>query len=124
METLSKGIKKPGSGDRGSTFWTALESNAQQQNDHTHDGNDGFQVSSKTLTRGTQAVSGSGWSSSDGAYRKTITMPSGYTWGACIITAHRNSDGKQIFPDMVKIDATSFYLYMPFNDVAVDLLFT
>lgn len=124
METLSNGYQKPADGDRGSVFWDALRNNAQKTNDHVHDGATGVAIASKYLSRQTAAVSASTWVATGDMFKKAITMPSGYTWGACEILAFLHTDSSQIFPKMVKTGASAFDLYMPTDNVAVDLLYT
>ena len=51
--TLSYGFIKPQSGDPMATWQSALESDVQQLNDHTHDGTNSALISAKSISTGT-----------------------------------------------------------------------
>jgi hypothetical protein len=56
-------------------------------------------------------------------FRKLVTVATGYTWGSSSIVCQLNSDGSIIYPTLEKVNATTFYLYMPVDNVAVDVYF-
>ena len=123
--TLTYGHKKPSTGDRGSTFFTNLEDNITQDDAHTHDGTTSAVIDAKNITKSTVSVTNSGWSSSGVLYRKSVTMTSGFTFGSTNLRFFLNGGsytGNEIFPTIEKINATSFYLYMPVSNQAVDVL--
>ena len=125
--TLTYGRKKPSTGDRGSTFFGNLEDNITLDDAHSHDGNDSVKVTTKNLTRSTVAVTNSGWSSSGVMYRKLVTLTTGWTLGACDVRFFLNGGTltkNEIFPTCEWVTSGTFYLYMPVNDQAVDVLLT
>lgn len=123
METLTYGRKKPEDGDKGSQFWDALADNVTLDDGHDHDGSDSAQISSKNLTRGSVAVTSSGWSADGTRFRKTVTVPSGWSLATSAPIFLLNSSGNRIYPHYEKITTTSFYLYMPVDNLAVDCIF-
>jgi hypothetical protein len=122
--TLTYGRKQPTDGDRGAYFWDALKDNVALDDAHSHDGVDSPQLSTTALSTGASAVTNSGWTADGDWYYKTITMPTGYEWGSCQMSFFLNSDGNQIFPQTVRVNSTSYKLYMPVSNVAVDVLYT
>lgn len=123
MQTLTYGRKKPASGDRGNQFWPALEDNIDLDDAHSHDGADSAPIPSKNLTRGSVAVSASSWVADGTRFKKTVTVASGYSLATSAPVFLLNATGDRIYPDYAKINNTSFTLYMPFDDKAVDVLF-
>lgn len=128
METLSNGVKKPVDGDRGSVFWDALESNAQIQNDHSHDGVDSELLSFASVEKDYVLVTSSLWLASGNYYRKSVPMPAGFEWGVRDIQVFGSGgsyglDGSRLYPKLEKITATIFYVYMPVNDQALNIAF-
>lgn len=126
MDTLSYGYKKPANGDKGSVFFPALAVNAQLTNDHTHNGSDSAPILAKSLTKGSVAVTNSGWTASGNYFRKTVAFPSGYTWGnheIVTVMSGGATPGARLYPHFEKIDTTNAYVYMPVDDQALTLLF-
>ncbi len=124
METLTYGRKKPEDGDKGAQFWDALADNAELDDAHTHDGSDSPVLSSQHMTRGSVAVSSGSWNASGTRFRKTVTVPSGWSLASSAPVFLLNASGDRIYPHYEKINNTSFYLYMPVDNLAVDCLFT
>lgn len=127
MLTLTYGTKKPETGDRGAVFFPALADNATAHDAHTHDGVTSALILSKNLTRGSVAVDAISWSASGSRYRQTVTVPTGHSLASSVPMFLLNGGtlaGNRIYPDYEKISNTSFYLYMPVNDQAVDCIFT
>jgi hypothetical protein len=122
--TLTYGRKRPADGDRGSSFWDSLKDNITLDDAHDHDGTDSPALYTKGITPGTSAVTNSGWTADGAWYYKTVTMPTGWTWGSCQMSFFLNSDGNQIHPYTVKVNSTSYKLYMPVSNYAVDVLYT
>jgi hypothetical protein len=122
--TLTYGRKRPTAGDRGSYFWDALKDNITLDDAHSHNGVNSPQLATTALSTGASAVTNSGWTADGDWFYKTVTMPTGYEWGACQISFFLNSDGNQIFPRTVRVNSTSYKLYMPVDNAAVDVLYT
>lgn len=119
MLTLSFGFKKPQTGDKGSVFFPALETNFQLLNDHTHNGSNSAKLTAASSTVVTQAISSASWASQgDGMYRQTITLPGTLKYDECQI-GMKLSTGAQVFPQVEKVSATTYYVYV--NDNSLDL---
>lgn len=123
MLTLSKGFKKPQTGDKGSIYFPAMEENIQQLNDHTHNGVDSQALTGAVITNGTASVGAADWVlQSAGTYRALVTLPGSYTYDGShkeVRIAGGAMDGDVIFPTIEKVSATSLYLYV--NDNTLDL---
>jgi hypothetical protein len=104
---LSKLFEKPSSPTNGDLWWAAMERNIQYMNDHTHNG-----TNSQLIAGNTQAVSGAAWGADlgGGSYRQTITVPSGINFDNNRIEV-RTSDGQMVYPTIVKVSTTTFYIY-------------
>lgn len=129
MQTLSNGVKKPQTGDKGSVFFPALESNFQIQNDHIHEGTDSERLSSKAMTTYSETVAAAasgGWShQGSGVYRKTISMPSPFQWDTCIVEFRIDDSSKErLFLKATKVTATSFYVYANLNTLDLVILYS
>ncbi len=123
MLTLTYGRKQPEDGDKGSQFWPALEDNIARDDAHTHDGVDSPVIPTSNNTRGSVAVSSGSWLANGTRFRKTVTVASGYSLATCIPMFLLNASGNRIYPHYEKINNTSFYLYMPVDNLAVDVIF-
>ncbi len=123
MDRLTYGRKKPEDGDKGSQFWDALADNVALDDGHTHDGAHSALIPSSNLSKGSVAVTDSGWSASGTRFRKTVTVASGYSLATSAPVFLLNASGDRIYPHYEKINATSFYLYMPVDNLAVDVIF-
>jgi hypothetical protein len=121
MQTLSHGIKKPNTGDRG--FFSALEDNFQQLNDHTHNGIDSEQLNCKSIAGVTGTISSASWVDlGDGNYRFLVTVPAGVTYDDSVISV-RLSTGHVIYPSIEKVSNTQFYVYVNDNTLNLTLVY-
>lgn len=80
MQVLSKGFKKPQTGDLGTVWFAALEDNTQQTNDHNHNGNNSEKISSINLSTADakiQVLSGTFVDQGNGYWRSTVAIPTG-----------------------------------------------
>lgn len=133
VQTLTFGLKKPETGDKGTPVFEALEDNIDLLDTHDHDGQNSKRMNSYNVSRGTVSVSDSEWSSSGNLYRKTVTLPTGFStangsdFGKASIRFFLSGgtyDGNECLPKIERINATSFYLYSPVNDQAFTVVFT
>ena len=121
MQTLSYGIKKPTSGDRGSEWFPALEENIQRQNDHDHDGVDSAQILSTNIAPVQQPLSSENWSHvSNGIYRQLVAIPNGKLFDNSIIVFRDASDRGQLMLEVLKVTSTSYYVFC--NDSSINLI--
>lgn len=119
--TLSKGYKKPETGDRGSVWFQNLEDNIDLVNSHDHDGTDGEKILSKNLTSTTSAIASGDWGtdSGGGTYSATVTFPTGVTYENHVLTFIDDATGDQIFPTVTKASSTTMTVTV--NDNTLDL---
>lgn len=123
--TLSYGYIKPVTGDRGSVWFPALESDIQRTNDHTHNGTDSALLPSTSVqvTVGS-APSGSWVAQGGGRYRQTVTAPAAITEiNNVAILARLNSTKAILYPTIERVTATTFYVYTNDNSLTFDILY-
>lgn len=112
MITLSKGIKKPQNPDTGDIWFPGLESNAQIQNDHNHDG-----LSSQLLAITTQAILSASWTAAagkTGIYVQTVTVPAGFSYDSCDVL-FKLSSGEIVYPSIERVTSTTYKIYTTDN---------
>lgn len=113
MQTLSYGFLLPNAGDKGSTLWSSLETDIQKVNDHTHDGANSAPIAANNIASTQQTIPAANWASYGGPtghYRQLVTMSAGYTFD--LKNVHfRTSDGEYVYPKVVKVTSTTFYIY-------------
>jgi len=125
MQTLSYGYLKPQTGDKGSVFFPALESNIQQLNDHTHNDANSAKLTAASSVVVAQNVSSAGWSStSGGRYRQAVTLSGGLNYDDVVITIKDQTSKNVLLLGIEKIDATSFYVYTIDNTIALTINYT
>lgn len=122
--TLSKGYKKPATGDRGSSFYPNLEDNIELSNSHKHNGVDGEKINVKDLVVSSQTISSASWGSDLGGstYRQLVTLPTGITFDDMIVKfqiSGGGDDGVQISPTLVKASSNTYYIYVNDNTIAI-----
>lgn len=117
MQTLSFGFLKPEPDDTGDIFFSAMEQNMQQLNDHDHDG-----VNSARLALTSASILAANWVAAPlggGLYRQLITMPAGMQYDTSVIT-FKLSTGEVLYPTVERVNATQYYVYV--NDNTLDLV--
>lgn len=121
MITLSKGYKKPETGDFGDIWFTALEDNITLSNSHKHDGVDGEKLTAININSSTVSVlSGSFVDQGDGYFRAPVSIPSGGLADNFTVTVKDPTTKEQIFAKTEKASSTSYYVYINFvQDVEV-----
>ena len=119
METLNYGFKKPQTGDKGSTFFPALEDDIQKMNDHLHDGTETPRLTTKSVTMVTASILAAGWTAvSNGIYKQTVTMPVGMLFNDFYVN-FKLSSGHQVFPSVEKVSASTYDVFV--NDNSLNL---
>lgn len=123
MLTLSYGYLKPQTGDKGSTFFPALEDDIQQLNDHIHDGITSAKLTAQSIIGVSDTIDHTDWvATSGGTYRQVVTMPPNTSfadYGMAFTISNGASSGSRIYPSIEKITNTTYYIYT--NDNAIDL---
>lgn len=124
MLTLSKGFKKPQTGDKGSVFFPALEANWQQVNDHTHNGTNSQLIAPTAITAVSQSLLAASWSLvSPGVYRILVTMPAGITWANNIWKYINTASNAELLLPTERNDTNKFYIYSNDNTINVDIIY-
>lgn len=113
MIILSKGYKKPETGDFGDVWFPALEDNIDLQNSHDHDGIDGEKISGINLLSSTLTVSsGSFADQGNGYHRATVTVPGGGLVDNFTITVKDPTTKDVLYPKIEKVSSTQFYIFI------------
>jgi hypothetical protein len=117
--TLSYGVIKNADGDRGSAFWDDLAANQQLQNDHTHNGTNSARLTAVATDAVSQNVASGSWVASGTMYRQLLTVPTGLDVDLVNVIFRDSSTGEQYYLSTVKVNDTTFYVYI--NDNSKDL---
>jgi hypothetical protein len=126
MITLTYGHKKPETGDKGSTFFPALEDNIDIDDSHTHNGVNSSKIDSSNLTATELSVTAAGWVASGIWYRKQVTYPGTHERYGSIVEFYFDggaNDGQPLYPKVEYVGDTSFWLYYPDNTQAFKVVF-
>lgn len=122
MQTLSNGYLLPETGDRGSVFFPALESNIQRLNDHTHNGVDSESLTAESIVGLQDSIIPANWTlQANGQYRAAVTMPGNTVFDTTTISLRTNN--KVLYADVQKITANTFYVYVNDNSLTVEILY-
>lgn len=112
MQVLSKGWKKPETGDFGDTWFVALEDNIERSNSHSHNGLDSERISTVSLIAEFLLVNSADFADQgDGYHRALVTIPSGALLDNLAITCKDPTTKDQIYLPVAKVTATTFYVY-------------
>lgn len=120
MQTLSHGVKKPETGDKGSVWFPAMEDNCDILNDHNHDGSNSAPIPSTSISPVTQSVSSASWAAvSGGTYRQLLTVPNGKTYDNSIILFRHSVSKKQMYLEVEPVSSNTYYVYINDNTVSL-----
>ncbi len=112
MIILSKGYKKPETGDFGDVWFPALEDNIDLMNSHNHDGVNGEKIPALNLSASTATVlAGSFADQGNGYWRATVTVPGGGLVDNFVIAVKDPTTKEPIQLRMEKLSSTQFYIY-------------
>lgn len=121
--TLTYGYIQPQNGDKGSTWFPALNDNIQQLNDHAHDGVDSAPISSANTTSGTVSIPAASWVLDvAGRYKQDVTVPAGYNMDSYSIL-FKLSTGEIITPSITRLSPTTFRIFGPDNTLTYSAVF-
>jgi hypothetical protein len=124
MITLTYGLKKPVSGDKGSIFFPALEDNFTQLDGHTHNGVNSAKIPSSSMSLITQSILAASWvSMGGGTFRQAVTLPNSMLYDQHIIKFRVTSSGHEIFPTIEKLAANQYYIYVNDNTLGVTAIY-
>jgi hypothetical protein len=104
--TLSKGYILPNTGDKGSTWFPALEHNITQLNDHKHDGTTSFKIPTTNVEAVKQTLAGP-WvvDVADTRWYQELTLPNDANYSDVVIVV-KSAAGDQLLLD-VKAGSTA-----------------
>lgn len=121
--TLSNGYKKPAIRD--TDWYDQIEDNIDRVNSHVHDGTDGDKLSALNITKSFSTVSSGSWGADLGnsTYRQTIAMPTGHEFDNAVFFIYDTDNNCQIFGEIEKIDANSYYLYVNDNTLNLKVIY-
>jgi hypothetical protein len=112
MIILSKGYKKPETGDFGDVWFPALEDNIDLMNSHNHDGVNGEKISALNLSASTTTVLAASFADQgNGYWRATVTVPGGGLVDNFVIAVKDPTTKEPIQLRMEKLSSTQFYIY-------------
>lgn len=122
MQTLSNGYLLPETGDRGSVWFPALESNIQQLNDHNHNGSNSEKLNSESIAGLTDQILPGAWVLQlSGLYRAPVVMPGSLEFDDKIIKIRANN--KSLYADVERVTSNSFYVYVNDNSLTVKIIY-
>lgn len=124
MLTLSNGYLQPETGDRGSVWFPAIESNIQRLNDHNHNGVNSEMLTPEAfagLTDSTSLIPANWVLQANGLYRAPVTMPGNTQFDTRSIILRTN--GRRLYADIEKITDNTFYVYVNDNSLTVTVLY-
>lgn len=121
--TLSYGYIQPENGDKGSTWFPALNDNISQLNDHVHDGVTSALIPSTSIINGSVAIPDTSWSLDvTGRYKQDVTVPAGYNMSDFSITFYL-STGEILVPSITKLSGTQFRIFTCDNTLSFVAVF-
>ncbi len=124
MLTLTYGYKKPQTNDRGNVFFTPLENNIQQLNDHFHNGVDSALIPVSSLTKSSASILAAGWgATSGGRYRQEVTLPAGFTYANTTIKFTTAAGNIAFLTVELGSAANKYYVYVNDNTLALTALY-
>ena len=125
MLTLSFGFLKPQTGDKGSIWFPAIESDIQQLNDHTHDGINSTKLTAQAIIGIAGTILAAGWvATSGGTYRQLVTMPPSTAFSNYAISFRNSANGFELTLSVEKVSASTYYVYINDNTLNLDVLYT
>lgn len=124
MLTLTYGYKKPQTNDRGNVFFTPLENNIQQLNDHFHNGVDSALIPVSSLTKSSASILAASWVvTSGGRYRQEVTLPAGFTYANTQIKFTTAAGNVAFLTLELGSAANKYYVYVNDNTLALTALY-
>lgn len=111
MQTLTYGLKKPDTNDKGPVVFPAMGDNLDQLDSHNHNGTNSSKLPGSSIEGGVVTLASGSWILiTAGVYRQQLTIPAGYDYDKVTI-GFRLSSGDYVFPTVEKISATQAWVY-------------
>lgn len=109
--TLSYGYIQPENGDKGSTWFPALNDNIERLNDHSHNGIDSTLLPSTSISGASVSIPSASWVLDvTGRFKQDVVVPAGYNMDDYAIAFYL-STGEVIMPSITRLSATSFRVF-------------
>lgn len=116
--TLTYGYKRPNSGDKG--FWTDLEDNITQLNDHAHNGVNSSKLPLNSITTAVSTVTATtGWTADGDIWKASVTIPNPFQFDDVEPQCRLSTTGEIVYLKIVKTGANTFDVYS--NDDSIGL---
>jgi hypothetical protein len=129
---LSFGYKLPVSGERGATFFPALEDNITRTNTHNHDGSNSAPLAPSSysttavLALYTSTINSASWaavSGKSGLYSQVVTVPAAVTEINNYTVYFYNSSGQRLLLALERVSATTYTVYINDNSLTITALY-
>jgi len=118
--TLTNFYILPDTGDLGTVWFPALESNIQQLNDHTHNGVNSNKLTATSIEVITDNILVADFALDGSRYRVLKTVPAGTTVSEINISFRDPTTKDKIYLETALVSATTYYVYSMFEiDVEV-----
>jgi hypothetical protein len=117
MQILSKTVKKPEDGDKGSVWFPALEFDLELLNDHAHNGTNSTAIPSLNITPVKLNIAAGSWvaafSPHNGIYKSAVlTVPNPQKTVDDCVLMFKDSLGRQLHLGVEKVASNTFYVYI------------
>ena len=126
--TLTFGLVRPETGDKGNVWFPALEGNITQLDAHTHDGVTSAPIPSSSIQPSVVDVDTTGWSATgNGFFTKGLTFPGNYlnsTSQIRFLADGGSRDREELFPTYTLTDDTNMVITMPTDTQALKVIFS
>lgn len=121
METTVYGYSVMEAGDLATAWMPAIAANFSRISAHDHDGVDSVLLTASSITKFSSTVLAVGWvSQGSGMYRQLITVPAAVLeFNSYDIFIYITSTGERIFPTVIRVSATTYYIYVNDNTLAL-----
>jgi len=130
--TLSYGYKLPVTGEKGATFFPALEDNITRVNSHTHDGANSPLISpsafstTAVLANFKSTIAAGSWaavSGHTGLYKQTVNVPAAVTEVNNYTVYVYTSTGARLNLTIERVSATSYDIYINDNTLTLTAVY-
>lgn len=101
--------------DRGKAFCPAISANFEKLDTHNHDGVNSEKVASQSVVKTEVILAEADWVGEQRGFKQTVALPSGFlfdTTDLYFIVSTGARQGQRINPTIVKVNDTSFDVYV------------
>ena len=120
METTVYGYSIMEAGDLAPVWMPAIAANFERLSDHDHDGSDSPLLTASSVAKHSSTVLAVNWvSQGGGMYRQLVTVPAAVLEFNSYDIYIYTSTGERIYPTVIRVSATTFYIYVNDNTLAL-----